>query len=84
MIPNTKFKIRYNTPEGKTKWFDCVQISKGSKPKNSNEMYLCNDTIKQLISLKNLIISKEINYMTYLHINCKPCENSFIYTTKNV
>lgn len=54
MISNTKFKIRYNTPEGKTKWFDCVQIEKGSKPKNSNEMYLHKDTISQLLELNNL------------------------------
>lgn len=57
MITNTNFKIRYNTPEGKSKWFNCVQIEKGTKPKSSNEMYLHEDTISQLLELNNLIIN---------------------------
>lgn len=56
MTENTKFKIRYNTPEGKTKWFDCIQVNQNTKVKKPNEMYLHLDTIKQLLVLGNLII----------------------------
>jgi hypothetical protein len=85
MNTGTKFKIRYNTPEGKTKWFDCVQIKKGIKPKNSNEMYLHEDTISQLLENNNLKINYDSPMTEYFLSGFKINKPSiFVYVTNNV